>query len=278
MIIDCHAHTFPEKIKNNRELYFKNENEFSWLYKNPKSKLCTAKELVESMDENKIDKTIVFGFPWNNEENAKFHNDYVKEKTIEFKDRLIPFACFNPEKEYALKEAIRALKNNFKGFGELSFYGSDFDNQIIEKIRPVMELAQKNNVPLIFHANEEAGHKYPGKAPVTVSGILNFIENFKTNKIILAHLGGGILFFNLLKNPPPMDNIYFDTAAIPYIYKKSIYKFLSMTDMEDKIVFGSDWPLLSPERYFKEIEENNLSKSFKNKLFFKNISRFLNPE
>ncbi|MDY0360705.1 MAG: amidohydrolase family protein [Desulforegulaceae bacterium] len=276
MIIDCHAHIFPEKIKKNRELYFEKEKEFSWLYKNPKSKLCTAKELIESMDKNKINKTIVFGFPWNNKENAEFNNDYVMEKSIQFKDRLIPFACFNPEMEYAEKEAERAFRSKFTGFGELGFYTHDFDEYIIKKLDPIMELSKKNSIPLIFHTNEEAGHNYPGKAPITASGILKFIEKFKSNKILLAHLGGGILFFNLLKNPPQMDNIFFDTAAIPFIYKKNIYEFLSHDLLKDKVVFGSDWPLLSPERYFREINENCLSESFKKKLFFENITAFLN--
>lgn len=73
-----------------------------------------------------------------------------------------------------------------------------------------------------------------------------------------------------------MDNIFFDTAAIPFIYKKNIYEFLSHDLLKDKIVFGSDWPLLSPERYFREISENCLSESFKKKLFFENITAFLN--
>ncbi|MDY0131596.1 MAG: TatD family hydrolase [Desulforegulaceae bacterium] len=278
MIIDCHAHIFPEKIKNKREIFFENEKEFSWLYKNPKSKLSTAEELIESMDKNKIDKTIVFGFPWNNEDKSKFHNDYVLEKSIKFKKRLIPFACFNPSKDYALKEAKRALKNKFKGFGELGFYTRDFDFEIINKLKPIMKLAQKKSIPVIFHTNEEAGHQYPGKSPMTISGILNFIEEFKKNKIILAHLGGGVLFFNFLKTPPSMENILFDTAAIPFIYKKNIYEILSSDELKDKIVFGTDWPLISPERYFKEIEENNLDNSFKTKLYCENISRFLNLE
>jgi predicted TIM-barrel fold metal-dependent hydrolase len=278
MIIDCHAHIFPRKIKNSRELYFKDEKEFSWLYEAPESKLCTAEELIESMDKNRIDKTIVFGFPWNNEDTAKYHNDYVLEKSIRFKDRLIPFACFNPEKDYALSEAERASANKFAGLGELGFYSRDFDPEILSRLVPLMELAREKNMPVIFHSNEQAGHSYPGKAPMTVSGILNFIEKFRNNKIILAHLGGGVLFFNLLKNPPPMENILFDTAAIPFIYKKNIYEILENNFFQDKIVFGTDWPLISPQRYFKDIEANSISNHFKNKLYSENIISFLNAD
>jgi predicted TIM-barrel fold metal-dependent hydrolase len=138
-----------------------------------------------------------------------------------------------------------------------------------------MNAAEEKSLPVMFHTNEEAGHDYPGKAPVTMHGTLNFIQRFKSNRLILAHLGGGTLFFNLLKNPPDMQNAVFDTAALPFLYKKSIYKLIENSELEDKIIFGSDWPLINPGRYFREIESNVVSKEFQEKIFYKNISDFL---
>jgi predicted TIM-barrel fold metal-dependent hydrolase len=275
MIIDAHTHIFPENIKNSRTSYFNSEKEFELLYKQPGSKLCTAEELIESMDKNEIDKSIVFGFPWNKKETAEFHNDYIIEKYEKYHDRLIPFACFNPVKEYAQKEALRCIRNGFKGLGELALYKSDFTDEILDKITSVMNAAEEKSLPVMFHTNEEAGHDYPGKAPVTIKGTLDFIQRFKSNRLILAHLGGGTLFFNLLKNPPDMKNAVFDTAALPFLYKKSIYKLIENSELEDKIIFGSDWPLINPGRYFREIESNVVSKEFKEKIFYKNISDFL---
>lgn len=275
MIIDCHTHIFPNKIKLNREDFFHGEKEFSLLYENPDSKISNAEELIASMDKNHIEKAVVFGFPWNNKEKAVFNNDYIMEKALEYKDRLIPFACFSPVADYAPEEAKRCLKNNFRGFGELGVYTSDFTDEIIAKFKPVMDLARKNNLPVMVHVNEPIGHDYPGKAPVSLKGILNFISKFSENKIILAHLGGGLPFYSMLKKPPELKNVLFDIAAIPYIYKKNIYEIIEKTDMDSKIAFGSDWPLIPPSRYIKEIQENKISNEFKSKIFSENIKNFL---
>ncbi|MFH1490735.1 MAG: amidohydrolase family protein, partial [Pseudomonadota bacterium] len=44
----------------------------------------------------------------------------------------------------------------------------------------------------------------------------------------------------------------------------------------EKILFGSDYPLLSPSRYFKEMSTSNLSIPSLEKIKGKNASRLLN--
>ena len=88
------------------------------------------------------------------------------------------------------------------------------------------------------------------------------ITRFPENKIVLAHWGGGIFFFNLLKKEVKerLENVYFDTAASPFLYDPAIYKYAVEIVGVDKILFGSDFPLLKPERYFKEFENTGLTK------------------
>ena len=54
-------------------------------------------------------------------------------------------------------------------------------------------------------------------------------------------------------------NLYFDTAASPFLYDAKIYLLAKQIIGAEKILFGSDFPLLKPERYFKELEEAGLS-------------------
>ena len=49
MIIDSHTHIFPEKIKQDRSLYFNNEPEFKLLYDSPKAGINNINDLIESM-------------------------------------------------------------------------------------------------------------------------------------------------------------------------------------------------------------------------------------
>jgi predicted TIM-barrel fold metal-dependent hydrolase len=106
------------------------------------------------------------------------------------------------------------------------------------------------------------GHLYPGKTPNTLAQIYQLISRFARTKIVLAHWGGGLFFFNLLKKEVKenLKNVFFDTAASPYLYAPEIYAVARDIIGLEKILFGSDYPLLPPARYFSEMEEAGLAK------------------
>jgi len=68
MIIDFHTHIFPPRIRENREDFLEGEEAFKTLYNSPKASLVGARNLIESMDEAGVQKSVVFGFPWENAE------------------------------------------------------------------------------------------------------------------------------------------------------------------------------------------------------------------
>ncbi len=199
MIIDVHTHIFPPKICADREKYFEAEPAFEHLYRPPQSKMANARELVAAMDANGVDRSVVFGFPWRKTDIAKHHNDYVLESVSQFPDRLIGFGCLNPFDPHASREAIRCLDGGLKGIGELAFYDFGIASGADESLAPIMAICRERNVPVLIHTNEPIGHMYPGKTPNTLAQIYRLIQKFSQNTIILAHWGGGIFFFNLLK-------------------------------------------------------------------------------
>jgi len=262
MIIDVHTHIFPERIRSAREKYFPSESAFKSLYQSKKSRLSGAEELIETMDQQGVDKSVVFGFPWRSQDHFKLNNDYIIEAVLRHPDRLIGMACFDPFHPKAPNEAARCLDSGLSGIGELAFYESDINHSATRALTPVMEICLKRNVPILIHTNEPVGHMYPGKAPMSHSGIYRFLKTFPDNRIILAHWGGGLFFFNLLKKEvkPVFKNVFFDTAASPFLYDPVIYKMASDIVGHEKILFGSDYPLIKPERYFNELKESGLEK------------------
>ncbi len=268
MIIDVHTHIFPDEIRFNREKFFKGEPEFKSIYENSNAKMVTAEELIAVMDENQVDKAVVFGFPWNTVEFASLNNDYIIDVVKKYPDRLIGFSCINPLIFNAEKEVERCLANGLKGVGEIAFYLNDIDEAVIKGLKGVMNLCRESNAVFMLHTNEPVGHEYPGKADMKLKGIYNFIKSYQSNKIILAHMGGGIFFYKIMKKEVDsvLSNVYYDTAAVPFLYKKEFYNLAKAFNIEDKILFGSDYPLISPARYFKEMEQAVEDKSFLNKI------------
>ncbi|MBF0468793.1 MAG: amidohydrolase family protein [Desulfamplus sp.] len=273
MIIDFHTHIFPDDIRNSREKYFDNEPAFKLLYNSCASKIAGIADLIDMMDENQVALSIVFGFPWKDGGTATKNNDYIMEAVAKYPDRLKGFACFDMEWEGAAKETQRCIKGGLCGVGELAFYLSGIDDLAISRLEPVMEVCMKaGNLPVMIHTNETVGHKYPGKTPNTLEQIYNLATHFPDNRIVLAHWGGGIFFYNLLKKEAKdvLKNIWYDTAASPFLYDSAIYRVVQEVGLMDKIVMGSDYPLLKPSRYYKDINDSGISKGDKEKILGKN--------
>jgi len=263
MIIDFHTHIFPKEIRNNREKYFSSEPAFSMLYSRPKSPLAGASDLIKTMDNQGIDLSVTFGFPWQNPYLFKKHNDYIMEAVLKYPDRIKGFCCFDLFSKDIVSETTRCFNGGLSGIGELAFYKSGLDDEAIKKLQPVMEICEKKNSPVLIHTNEPIGHEYPGKTSNTLGQIYRLVKKYKKNKIILAHWGGGLFFYNLLKKEvkQSLKNVFFDTAASPFLYEPEIYKAGIQIAGQNKILFGSDFPLLKPERYFKEIDQAGLTKN-----------------
>ena len=261
MIIDFHTHIFPENIRGDRNAYFTGEPAFKLLYDTPKSKLAGALEIIDSMDATGVDKSVIFGFPWKNADTCTRHNDYIMDAVSRFPGRLIGFGCFDPSGRGAAAEAARCLEAGLSGIGELAFYESGIDREACDRLAPVMALCEEKGAPVLIHTNEPVGRHYPGKTPITLAQIYHLIERYPKNRIVLAHWGGGIFFYALLKKAVKdrLRNVYVDTAASPFLYQPEIHHYAKNLLGLEKILFGSDFPLISPSRYFKELEDSGLS-------------------
>ena len=262
MIIDVHTHIFPPDIRRNRDKFFPSESAFQLLYQSPHARLIGGRELISAMDANGVDRAVVFGFPWTDIELAKTHNDYILDTVQADPDRFIGLGCFDPASPGAAAEAERCLAAGLAGIGELAFYQSGIDDAVLEQLGPIMGMCAERNRPVLIHTNEPVGHDYHGKTPVTLAQIYGLIKRYADNKIILAHWGGGLFFYALMKKEVKqiLQNVYVDTAASPYLYDAEVYQMAIKLVGIDKILFGSDYPLLAPEKYFSEMQQSGLSR------------------
>jgi hypothetical protein len=277
MVIDFHTHLFPDAICTGRECHFDGEPAFEMLYRSPRSRLATAAELLRVMDENAVDRAVVFGFPWQAAETFKRHNDFIAEAVSKHSARLIGFGCFDPASPEAGREAERCLDSGLAGIGELAFYRSGIEAEGLERLAPVMDLCRERGRPVLIHTNEPVGHDYPGKTPNTLAQIYGLVGRFPENVIVLAHWGGGLFFFNLLirEVKQRLKNVYFDTAASPYLYEPSVYPIAVRAIGAGKILFGSDFPLLAPGRYFRDMQAGGVSAPDRDRICGGNAARLL---
>jgi uncharacterized protein len=263
MIIDFHVHTFPAEIRDHRERFFDAEPEFKLLYESPKSKLVAAEDIIAMMDDQGVDLSVVFGFPWRTPDTCRRNNDYVIEAVSKYPDRLRGLCCVDSLNPDAAEEVQRCLDAGLSGVGELAFYGCGIDGECQLSLDPIMTLCRERDMPVLLHTNEEVGHLYPGKTPNTMIQIYETITRFPENTIVLAHWGGGLFFYQLLKKAvkETLKNVYYDTAASPFLYESGIYRYARDLAGMDKVLLGTDYPLLKPGRYFKEMRDAGLSRT-----------------
>ena len=151
MKIDVHVHIFPLEIRDNREKFFSGEPDFELLYASPKSRLIGVDDLLATMAEDGVDKSVVFGFPWRDAGISKLCNDYVIEAVKEYPEKLMGLACFgfaNPET--AALESERCLTQGLHGVGELAFYVEGFSAKVVAEFAPVIEVLRHHKKLLML--------------------------------------------------------------------------------------------------------------------------------
>ncbi len=227
--------------------------------------MATADELIESMDNAGIDVSVVAAIGWTHHENCYIHNDYLMESVQKYPKRLVGLGMVQPlETELALKEIERIKRNGLKGVGE---FRPDIQGvNLMDKntMQPIMQALSENDMVLMLHASEPAGHFYPGKGSLTPEVIFPFIEQNQEARIILAHWGGGLVFYELQREVKlACRNVYYDTAATPFLYENSIYALGVELAGIEKVLFGSDYPLLGQKRALEHLSSGLAEENIK---------------
>ncbi len=277
MIIDFHTHIFPPQIKKNRNKYIDSDPCFAILYSSKDAKLATADELIASMDKAGVDISVIVNIGWTTHELCVETNDYILESIARYPQRLIGFCAVQPNScEAAIAEIERCAEGGIRGVGELRPDMQLFDIRDEEVMEPFIKVITKHKLILLTHASEPVGHEYPGKGSITPDILYPFITSFPNLTIVCAHWGGGLPFYALMPEVKKvMSNVFFDTAASPFLYAPQVYTQVIQLVGADKILFGSDYPLLAQAQLLGEIRSLDLPEETKNLILSGNAQSLL---
>ena len=250
-IIDCHTHCYPEKLSANPIAWAKAHNELHWAslvtpVDRPSIQgWATMNEMLEAMDAAGVCKTVLLGWYWENEATCRWHNEFIAEWIAAAPERFIGFAAINPSGTRAnvIEQCKYAHSLGLCGVGELHPGVQQF-NASSEGWQALANWCVENDWPVNMHATEVVGRNLPNTVPTPLDDFVNMARINPRLKLILAHWGGGLAFFEL--NPflrKVLQNVYYDTAASPLLYDTYIFRRMIDIIGADKILFGSDYPL-----------------------------------
>jgi len=280
VIIDFHTHVFPPEIKKNRSKYIERDPCFAILYSDSKARMATAEELIAAMDEAGVDVSVILNIGWTTHELCLETNDYIIDAVSRYPRRLVGFCAVQPNStKAAVAEIERCAKAGIKGVGEMRPDIQLFDLGDEMVMNPLVEALKEHRLALLLHSSEPIGHDYPGKGIMVPDMIYPFITSFPDLTIVCAHWGGGLPFYALMPEvKKAMGNVYFDSAASPFLYTPQVYQQVIKLVGADKVLFGSDYPLLTQRRLLNEIETLDLAEESKNLLLAGNALRLLGIE
>jgi predicted TIM-barrel fold metal-dependent hydrolase len=260
VVIDFHTHIFPPWLKERRDEYTKRDPCFSLLYSQPQARMATAEELLASMDEAGIDLSVVLNIGWVGHELCVKTNDYILDSVSRYPTRLVGFCAIQPGAgDAAIAELERCSKAGAKGIGELRSDVQGFDLADKKTMKPLVDAALKHDLIFLTHSSEPVGHEYSGKGSITPDILYSFITTFPNLKIVCAHWGGGLPFYALMPEvSKALANVFFDTAATVFLYKPEIFEQVSHIIGSDKILFGTDYPLMHQNRVLAQIQSSQL--------------------
>ena len=248
---DSHVHLFPPEIYRNWDKYAQIDETFAQLTRKPENGKGTEEawvdyeEALALADEAGVEGLCMQGWYWNDPGLMRLHNDYMAEAIEKHPDRLKGFISINPKFGWeALSEIERCASRGFSGIGELGPGGNGYDFEDPDFLA-VLDLADALALPVNIHCGEPVGHPYPGKDMTPLGPLPEIIKKHPDLKLILAHLGGGLPFYEMNKRYRKcFANVRYDFATNPLLYDIHILKAVIDLVGEDRLLFGSDFPLL----------------------------------
>ncbi len=261
MIVDFHTHVFPPDFRARRAEIAARDATFGALFADPKARMATADEIVGAMDEDGVDVSVVMGIGWTDPGVAREANDYIVDSVARYPGRLVGFAGVNPAwPGGGAGEAGRCASVGLRGVGELHPDTQGFDIGEASAMAPLVEAVRAHGLIMTTHSSEPVGHSYPGKGRTRPEALWRFIQAHPDVVLVCAHWGGGLPFYALMPEvAAALGNVYFDTAASPFLYDERVFDVAARLVGHEKILLASDYPLIRPRRLLGELARSGLS-------------------
>ena len=253
-LIDAHTHLFPPGLAARRAALAATDPTFAAVYADPAARMATFEQLLAGLDRAGIEKAVVAGFAYSAETELDEQNRYLLDGQAGAGGRVAALATLNLALPNWRRPAEAALAAGARGFGELRPH-----NQGWEPLGPaaheLCDLAASAGVPLLWHVSEPVGHAYHGKlGGISPVELIELATAHPATPMVAAHLGGGLSFY--LEMPEvarAIENVYFDTAAVSLLYSNESVARLVALAGEQRVLFASDYPLLSPLRQLERV-------------------------
>jgi len=206
-------------------------------------------------------------------------SEEIADRAAAHADVLIPFGSVDPLSEDAVRRARRLIgEHHVRGFKfHPSLQGFSPDDT---SYYPLYEVIEETGLPAVFHTGQTGiGAGLPGgrgiKLRLSDPMLLDDVAaDFPGMPVILAH-----------PSVPWQDeaisiathkaNVYIDLSGWSPKYFPPQLVRAADSFLQDKVLFGTDYPLLTPERWLRDFELLDIKPDVRPKILKDNAARLL---
>lgn len=259
MIIDAHAHIFPDKIAE------KASDGISAFYDGMKmDSRGTLGELLKKGSEAGVDRFIVQSVATVPAQVPSI-NDFIAKSVKEHPDKLTGFGALHPDFEDIYGETERIISLGLRGIKLHSdFQGFDIDD---EKAFPIYEAAE-GRLPVLFHVGDNRSDRSSPER------LLNVVKRFPKLTVIGAHFAGWSMWD---RGAELFDHngIYTDCSSSLYAMAPEHAAELIRKIGVHRVMWGTDYPMWNAKEELERFAKLPLSDRERELILSENARRLL---
>ncbi|MEM2134671.1 MAG: amidohydrolase family protein [Candidatus Freyarchaeota archaeon] len=262
--IDCWAGVLPPEQTKNWPPQFLH---IFQRYKTPEKmyKGFTPEEMIQEMDEAGVEKVILSAFVY---KEMRVDNDYIAKVCDKFPDRFIGCGTVDPRDGMKAVREVERIVNDLH-FKAIKLEPYAYGDEIVglppnhKYYYPIYAKCVELDIPVTIQIGH-TGPLLPSECarPIYLDEVALF---FPELRIIGGHLGQP-WHEEMMILAWKFPNVYVDTSARAPKYWPDSFKLFAATWGQDKVLWGTDYPLLTFKRCIEEIEALGLSEQAKRKI------------
>lgn len=210
----------------------------------------------------------------------RYNNEEIAEEVAAQSDILLPFGSIDPAKgKLGAREARRLVEHfGVRGFKfhptMQGFYPND------RMAYPLYEAIQEAGVPALFHTGQTGvgsgmrggnGMRLKYSNPMYIDDVA---VDFPDMKIVLAHpsFPWQEEALSVAQHKP---NVYIDLSGWSPKYFPPILVRYANSLLKHKVLFGSDWPAITPDRWLRDFDTLDIKEEVKPLILKENARELL---
>ncbi len=286
MIIDLHTHPFCKEASTKPDAeeafircfqYVHDRDDasvmqtvFSDLFKTR-----SIEQMIQDMDQSGISKACIVAMNLTTRYGIEIvTNEDVSRLADRYPERFIPFASVDPAMGRAAVDQLDYAVNSLGCKGLKLVPPLQHVDISDPKFDPLWQKAQDLNIPVWTHAAHQmsnpdsdaslgrpmladpVAHRFPGLT--IILGHCGFPWPWETWSMVVRH-----------------RNVYADISAYPELYNHFPWDAYSKFNAEEKLLFATDYPLISFKQTLDALNEVDISSEFREKILYRNALKVL---